>query len=94
MSRPGELKQRMMTAAQELSRKVGVRAACEALEVSPATFYRRRQSSSASKPSSGRASSPRALAPKERQTVHDTLNSERFVDQAPTEVYRDAAGRG
>ena len=58
---PGELKQRMMTAAQELSRKVGVRAACEALEVSPATFYRRRQSSSASKPSSGRASSPRAL---------------------------------
>ena len=40
---PGELKQRMMTAAQELSRKVGVRAACEALEVSPATFYRRRQ---------------------------------------------------
>ena len=77
----------MMTAAQELSRKVGVRAACEALEVSPATFYRRRQSSSASKPSSGRASSPRALAPKERQTVHDTLNSERFVDQAPTEVY-------
>ena len=76
-----------MTAAQELSRKVGVRAACEALEVSPATFYRRRQSSSASKPSSGRASSPRALAPKERQTVHDTLNSERFVDQAPTEVY-------
>ena len=84
---PGELKQRMMTAAQELSRKVGVRAACEALEVSPATFYRRRQSSSASKPSSGRASSPRALAPKERQTVHDTLNSERFVDQAPTEVY-------
>ena len=84
---PGELKQRMMTAAQELSRKVGVRAACEALEVSPATFYRRQQSSSASKPSSGRASSPRALAPKERQTVHDTLNSERFVDQAPTEVY-------
>ena len=82
----GKLKQRMMTAAQELSREVGVRAACEALGVSPATFYRRRESSSASKPSD-RASSPRALAPKERQAVHDTLNSERFVDQAPTEVY-------
>ena len=77
-----------MTAAQELSRKVGVRAACEALEVSPATFYRRRQSSSASKPSSGRASSPRALAPKERQTVHDTLNSERFVTRPRASVIK------
>ena len=84
-----------MTAAQELSRKVGVRAACEALGVSPATFYRRRQSFSASKPSSEhRASSPRALAPKERQTVHDTLNSERFVDQAPTEVYATLLDEG
>ena len=83
----GVLKKHLLHPELTLSRKVGVRAACEALEVSPATFYRRRQSSSASKPSSGRASSPRALVPKERQTVHDTLNSERFVDQAPTEVY-------
>ncbi len=42
----------------------------------------------------GMGSSPRALAPKERQTVHDTLNSERFVDQAPTEVYATLLDEG
>ena len=56
-------------------------------QVSPATFYRRRQSSSASQAVIWPSVITRALAPKERQTVHDTLNSERFVDQAPTEVY-------
>ena len=64
----------MMTAAQGLSLEVGVRVACGALGVSPATFYRHRKTSSASKPPSGSASSPRALAPTERQTVLATLN--------------------
>ena len=84
----------MMTAAQDLSREVGVRAACEALGVSPATFYRHRKTSSASKPPSGSPSLPRVLAPTERQTVLDTLNSERFVDQAPREVYATLLDEG
>ena len=85
-----------MTAAQELSRKVGVR-----MRPVRRWGFRRRRSivagspSSASRPSSEqRASSPRALAPKELQPVHETLNSDRFVDQAPTEVYATLLDEG
>ena len=84
----------MIAAAQELSREVGVRAACEALGVAPATYYRHRHSSSVSKPSSHRLPSPRALTPAERLRVLDTLNSERFVDQAPREVYATLLDEG
>jgi putative transposase len=34
-----------------------------------------------------RSPSPRALTPTEKETVRETLNSERFQDQAPREVY-------
>ena len=40
-----------------------------------------------------RVPSPRALTRPERESVRETLNSERFQDQAPREVYCHAAGR-
>jgi putative transposase len=71
-------------AANELSQEVGIQPACTALEVSRATFYRRRV------PSSGqqqpRPTPARALKPKERQDVLDLLSEERFVDRSPGEV--------
>ena len=74
-----------MTAAAELGRDVGVVAACRALTVSRATFYRRRASAPA--PKRSRPGSYRALSEAERQRVLDTLNSARFQDTAPVEVH-------
>jgi putative transposase len=62
----------------------GIKPACEALGASRATHYRR------SRPKFGprrRPSSPRALSADERAQVLQTLNSERFADQAPAEVH-------
>ena len=62
----------------------GIKPACEALGASRATHYRR------SRPKLGprrRPNSPRALSVDERARVLETLNSERFADQAPAEVH-------
>ena len=69
----------------------GVKAACEALGASRATHYRR------TRPKQGprrRPSSPRALSAAERAKVLETLNSERFVDQAPSEVHAELLDEG
>ena len=69
----------------------GIQAACEALGASRATHYRR------SRPKQGprrRPSSPRALTEAERVGVLETLNSERFVDQAPAEVHAELLDEG
>jgi putative transposase len=70
----------------ELAPVVGLVAACAALAVSRATFYRwqmpptRRRS---------RPAPPRALPAEERAEVLEVLNSERFADKAPAQVYAD-----
>ena len=84
-----------MSAAQSLSHGTGIKAACEALAVPRATFYRH----NGTKPgkSDGRGSRPTpplALIPEERQTVVDILHSERFQDQAPYEVYATLLDEG
>ena len=75
----------MIQAAATLSRDVGKKAACEAMEVSRATFYRRLGLTT--KPQGSRTRPPLALSHSERQTVLDELHSERFQDKAPLEVY-------
>ena len=74
-----------MNVVEQLGDAVGIRTACEALGVSRATFYRSRRP----KPAAPRkpVSQPRALNEKEREVVRATLNSERFMDQSPREVY-------
>jgi putative transposase len=62
---------------------LGIAPTCDALGVSRATFYRRRQPREVEP----RPASHRALSAAERQSVLDTLNSPRFVDLAPPEVY-------
>jgi putative transposase len=75
-----------MNAAQELSGRVGTAPACRALGIARAGLYRRRRPPEAA-PRARRPKPPNALAPQERQTVLETLHSERFMDKAPTEVY-------
>lgn len=71
------------------------KAACEALGVPRASLYRRRQRTRTPtlvpKP---RPSPPRTLSEAERQSVLDELHSERFVDQAPHQVYATLLDEG
>jgi putative transposase len=71
-----------MQRAKDLSEKMGLKDACAALGVPRSSLYR------AEKPRSTSARiSPRALSTEERERVRDTLNSPRFQDLAPREVY-------
>ena len=81
-----------MTAAEELGNTVGIKAACEALTMPRATFYRNRSAVTATRQTAGNRSASqarnhRALSSLERQEVLAVLHSERFVDSAPETVY-------
>ena len=67
----------MMQAIDTASGTMGTAVACEALGMPRASVYRRRQPA---RPSVLRPAPPRALDPRERQAVLDTLHSERFID--------------
>lgn len=73
-------------AIQDLAPPVGARAACAALGLSRATWYRWRRPRrlALGKP---RPTPARALSAAERQAVLDLLHSARFVDCAPAAVY-------
>jgi len=81
-----------LKAAETLAPHVGPKAACEALGVSRATFYRRRT------PSTGhqqpRPTPARALSEAQRDEVYDVLCSERFVDRSPAEVFATLLDEG
>ena len=70
--------------------RLGVRATCQALGVSPATYYRSRSgqsSRSGSKP-------PRSLTEPERERILSVLHEPRFVDLAPGQVYAQLLDKG
>jgi len=81
-----------VNAASELSQEVGKKAACEALGVPQATYYRH----TAARPdsSTNRPAPPLALTESEQQHVLDELHSERFWDQSPLEVYATLLDEG
>lgn len=62
----------------------GIAAACEALGMPRATYYRH-----VAPPKARKAKRPshRALTPEQPQEVLDVLHEERFVDLAPAQVY-------
>jgi putative transposase len=80
-----------MTAAETACGTLGAVAACDALGVSRASLYRHRQPP---RPSAPRPTPPRALDPAERQTVLETLDSARFLDQAPAQVHATLLDEG
>jgi putative transposase len=84
-----------MEAALILSSEIGIKPACESLEVSRAGFYRRQARKDAAfvVPKQSQ-NSPRALSCDERQGVLDILHIDRFVDKAPYEVYATLLDEG
>ena len=79
-----------MIVAEQTAPDYGVRPTCTALGLSRATFYRRLR---AGGPPSARRP-PRKLTDPEEQRVLDTLNSDRFGDQAVPEVYNTLLDEG
>ncbi len=74
--------------------EVPVTAACDALGVSRASLYRRRQPPEPKAPPAPRPPSSRRLSDPERQALLDVLHSDEFIDQPPREVYATLLGRG
>ena len=68
-----------MMAASQVAPEIGVKAACQALDLSRASFYRRRRPRLAEE--RPRSPSPRALLAEERQQILAVLNSDRFADR-------------
>jgi putative transposase len=68
--------------AQELSQAVGIRRACQVLDLPRSRLYPRQQAagSSCRRPA-------RAFSAEERSAIRALLNSERFMDKAPRQIY-------
>jgi len=84
-----------MESVEQLSQAVGISAACQALGVPRSRHYRSRAPVEARSQSTAGSSCPaRSLDPTERIEVRQILNSERFQDQAPREVYASLLDEG
>ena len=81
----------MTAIAETLAEQVGVSQACEALTVPRSTLYRARHPRPAPK---ARPTPPHALSEAERADVRDVLNSERFMDLPPRQVYATLLDEG
>jgi putative transposase len=74
----------MIAAAEELGREIGVARACRELGVARSSLYRARRPRPARAP---RPTPPRALSAEEKAEVWAVLNSDRFAECAPRQVY-------
>jgi putative transposase len=68
----------------ELASKIGVKSACEVLNVARSRIYRQRQAKAEPAP---RPTPAQALTDAEKASVRELLNSARFMDQPPRQVY-------
>ncbi len=90
----------MQAAVTELAPVTGVAAACRELEVPRSTYYRQQPAATAEAPAWPADSAPstprsaRALSVEERAQIRAVLNSERFADCAPREVYATLLDEG
>jgi len=84
-----------MDAARTLASDVGIKPACDALAIPRCGFYRAqaRTHTLPLEPKT-RPSPARALSADERQGILDLLHCDRFVDQAPHEVYATLLDEG
>ena len=71
---------------------VGIRALCDALPFSRATYYRHRQPRAVPPPR--HRTSARALTPAERAEILALLHAPRFADRAPGQVYAQLLDEG
>jgi len=78
----------MRAIVTQVARQTNIKMACEQLACPRSSYYRHEQVKPAvTEPRVPSAPSPRALPPAERKAVRDLLNSERFVDSSPRQVY-------
>ena len=75
----------MIQRAEQLAPAVGLTAACDVLNVPRSAVYRARQPEPIVPPV--KPPRARALSDAEQEHVRQTLNSDRFVDHAPRQVY-------
>jgi len=81
----------MIQAAEGLSACIGTSQACEVLGVPRSSLYRARR---APQPPAPRPTPQRALSEGEKAIVRETLDSERFWDCTPREVYATLLDEG
>jgi len=81
-----------MRATEKLAGAVGIVAACLAMMIPRASFYRRRTPRYG--PPRVRPTPPRALSADNRQDVLDVLHSDEFVDKSPVAVWATILDRG
>jgi putative transposase len=84
----------VMDWVDELRQTIPARHACAALTVPPAWYYRQRPPAAVATGLVRRPTPAHALSETERQQVRSTLNSERFLDQAPRTVYAALLDKG
>lgn len=85
----------MIRSTEQLAETVGVVGACQALDIPRSSLYRSRQPVVAQpeQPVTP-VISPRALSLAEKANIRQVLDSERFQDQAPREVYASLIDEG
>jgi putative transposase len=84
-----------MATVQALAPLIGACSACDALAVPRSRFYRAQQPPRVKRAvGAPKAPPPRALSLDEKAVVRATLNSERFQDLAPREVYASLLDEG
>ena len=83
-----------MSAVTQLAVDVGTKAACQALQLPRASYYRDRRKASAPAVTTSRPSPARALRPAEREAVLARLHEERFQDRSPAAVYATLLDEG
>src|ERR1700730_9183054 len=83
-----------MAAAMELAREVGASAACQALCMPRASYYRDRRKTPFPEETVSRPLPARALRPVERESVLACLHQERFQDRSPAAVYATLLDEG
>ena len=83
-----------MTAVTELAVDVGTSAACQALTLPRASYYRDRRKIGSPTVTASRPSPARALAPAEREAVLSRLHEERFQDRSPAAIYATLLNEG
>jgi putative transposase len=85
----------LIQSAEQLGKTVGVHTACQVLAAPRSSLYRSRQILAAGpRLPTEPVVSPRALDLAEKQAVRQVLNSPRFQDQAPREVYATLLDEG
>jgi transposase InsO family protein len=83
-----------MAAVTQLADDVGTSAACQALRMPRASYYRDRRKTAFPAVPASRPSPARALRPAERETVLAHLHEERFQDRSPAAVYATLLDEG